>query len=100
MHLQVVGDQIRMYDLTGLVNAFYASQAGNASFHMSLADVLPGYQTDASYAYAYGDDLAVNVVAREGRMFRAPSPKVVGELVESCWRMRVFGRRLAVELAR
>src|SRR5438874_757380 len=59
MHLQVVGDQIRMYDLTGLVNAFYASQAGNASFHMSLADVLPRYQTDASYAYAYGGDLAV-----------------------------------------
>ncbi|HEX6963091.1 MAG TPA: putative Ig domain-containing protein [Lacipirellula sp.] len=58
MRLQIVGSDIRTYDLNAVFSDFYAARAGDPAFQMALATSLSEHLTSASVNEAWAGDLA------------------------------------------
>src|SRR5581483_8080864 len=57
LRLQIIGDEVRVYDLLAVIDDFEQAQI-EPDLVFSLAAMLPGYEVYASIDQAYGGDLA------------------------------------------
>src|SRR2546423_650693 len=66
MRLQIVGEEIRVYDLNGIFDGFHARPEADRSSEIPIAELMPAHRTMSTYSQAYGGGVAA-LAPRHGR---------------------------------